>query len=254
MQQAQFELHAALESRHWWFVGRQRILRALVERLDLPERGASLFEFGCGTGGTLAAVGRGHRCTGVDPDPGAIASARTRFPHVDFAVWQPGDGYPVALGEADVVLMLDVLEHIERSRAALAEVVTAMREGAHLVLTVPADMRLWSPHDEHFGHFRRYDPEMLGWEWAGLPLEVRLMSHFNSLLYPPVAFIRRLNRRRGGTAGDAGTDLSMPPAAVNAGLTRLFASEGPFLARALDRGRSPFSAGVSLVAVLRKRS
>ena len=254
MQQAQFELHAALERRHWWFVGRQRILRKLLERLDVAPSGATIFEFGCGTGGTLAAVGAGHRCTGVDPDAGAVASAKERYPGIEFAAWQPGSAYPAGLGEADVVLMLDVLEHIERSREALREVVARMRPGAHLIITVPADMRLWSPHDEHFGHFRRYDVEMLRWEWAGLPVDVRLLSHFNSLLYPAVAAIRRLNRVRRSTAGAAGTDLTMPPATMNRALTELFAAEAIPLVRSLDTDRAPFGAGVSLVAVLRKRA
>lgn len=252
MQREQFELHAELESRHWWFVGRQRILRRLVEQLCVPSAGARMFEFGCGTGGTLAAVGGGYQCEGVDPDEGAIALATKRFPNLAFSVWAPGTPLPASLGAAEVVLMLDVLEHIERSREALAAVVAAMKPGAHLLITVPADMRIWSGHDEHFGHFRRYDAEMLAWEWSGLPVEVRLLSHFNALLHPVVFAIRRWNRLRGATSGDAGTDLAMPPAAANLALTRLFARERRALVAAMDSGRPAFRQGVSLVALLRK--
>lgn len=253
MQREQFELHAELESRHWWFVGRQRILRAIVEQVGEPALHAKMFEFGCGTGGTLAAVGAGYRCEGVDPDEGAIALAASRFKQHRFAVWVPGSPLPASLGEAEMVLMLDVLEHIERSREALAAVVAAMKPGAHLLITVPADMRIWSGHDEHFGHFRRYDAEMLSWEWSGLPVEVRLLSHFNALLHPVVYAIRRVNRLRGATSGDAGTDLSMPPATANAALTRLFARERKALVVAIDSGRPAFAKGVSLVALLRKK-
>lgn len=254
LQREQFELHAELESRHWWFVGRQRILRALVERLGVPAPGASMFEFGCGTGGTLAAIGAGYRCEGVDPDAGAIALASLRFPQHGFAVWTPGEALPAGIGEAEVVLMLDVLEHIERSREALQAVIAAMKPGAHLLITVPADMRIWSGHDEHFGHFRRYDEEMLRWEWSGAPVEVRLLSHFNAFLHPVVYAIRRLNRMRGTSSGDAGTDLAMPPAAANLALTRLFARERKALVAAVDAGAPAFQRGVSLVALLRKRA
>jgi SAM-dependent methyltransferase len=252
LQREQFELHAALESRHWWFVGRQRVLRAIVERLGVPAGGAEMFEFGCGTGGTLDAVGSGFRCAGVDPDEAGIAAAQRRFPQHHFAVWQPGEPLPAALGRAEVVLMLDVLEHIERSREALGAVIEAMKPGAHLLITVPADMSIWSAHDEHFGHFRRYDEEMLRWEWSGRPVEVRLLSHFNALLHPLISAVRRVNRRRGGSSGASGTDLSMPPDAANHLLTRLFGRERRALVAAIDTGRPAFSRGVSLVALLRK--
>ncbi|NQW64058.1 MAG: class I SAM-dependent methyltransferase [Deltaproteobacteria bacterium] len=253
MQREQFELHASLESRHWWFVGRQRVLRAIVERLGAPVAGAEMFEFGCGTGGTLAAIGGGYRCAGVDPDEAGIAAAQQRFPQHSFAVWQPGEPLPEALGRAEVVLMLDVLEHIERSREALSAVITAMKPGAHLLITVPADMSIWSGHDEHFGHYRRYDAEMLRWEWSDRPVEVRLLSHFNALLHPVVSAIRRLNRLRGRSSGAAGTDLSMPPEAANGLLTRLFAGERRALVAAIDTGEPAYARGVSLVALLRKQ-
>ena len=252
MQREQFELHAALESRHWWFVGRQRVLRAIVERLGVPVSGAEMFEFGCGTGGTLDAVGSGYVCEGVDPDEAGIAAAQARFPQHRFAIWQPGEPLPAALGRAEVVLMLDVLEHIERSREALGSVIEAMKPGAHLLITVPADMRIWSAHDEHFGHFRRYDEEMLRWEWSGLPVEVRLLSHFNALLHPIISAVRRVNRMRGGSSGASGTDLAMPPEPANRLLTRLFARERRALVAAIDAGTPAFVRGVSLVALLRK--
>ena len=252
MQREQFELHAELESRHWWFVGRQRVLRAIVERLGSPIAGAEMFEFGCGTGGTLAAVGSGYRCAGVDPDAAGIAAAQQRFPQHHFSVWLPGEPLPAALGRAEVVLMLDVLEHIERSREALAAVLEAMKPGAHLLITVPADMSIWSAHDEHFGHYRRYDEEMLRWEWSGRPVEVRLLSHFNALLHPVVSAVRRVNRLRGRSSGEAGTDLSMPPDAANWLLTRLFAGERRALVSAIDTGLPAYARGVSLVALLRK--
>jgi SAM-dependent methyltransferase len=252
MQQAQFELHADLEQRHWWFRGRQRILARLIDRILPAEQGGSLFELGCGTGGTLAAMDARYQRAGVDPSDEGIRSARARFPGLDLSVWRPGTPLPPALASADAVLLLDVLEHIEDARTALRDVVAAVRPGTRVVITVPADMRLWGEHDVHFGHFRRYEADTLAAEWSGLPVRVRLLSSFNTRLYPVVRAIRTLNRRRGVAAGAAGTDLSMPPAVANRLLEELFASEARALAAAVDNGRRPFSHGVSLVAILEK--
>ena len=36
MQTEQFQLHAEIEQRHWWFVGRRHIMRRLIESRPAP--------------------------------------------------------------------------------------------------------------------------------------------------------------------------------------------------------------------------
>src|SRR5690606_25250607 len=59
----------------------------------------------------------------------------------------------------DIVLSLDVLEHIERDEVALSQWVSILKPGGKLVLSVPAHQRKWSNGDVWAGHFRRYDKE-----------------------------------------------------------------------------------------------
>jgi SAM-dependent methyltransferase len=58
--------------------------------------------------------------------------------------------------DADVITLLDVLEHQEDDQAFLIELVERMRPGARLLLTVPALPSLWSNWDVVLGHRRRY--------------------------------------------------------------------------------------------------
>lgn len=61
----------------------------------------------------------------------------------------------------DTILYVDVIEHIEQSRAELARAFQLLRPGGHLVILVPAFNLLYSPFDKAIGHFRRYDKAML---------------------------------------------------------------------------------------------
>jgi SAM-dependent methyltransferase len=245
-----FAIHAELEPRHWWFRARRSIVRQLIEELVPPRTGALVADAGCGTGGTLGALSDAYRCVGVDPTPEAIALAHKHFPGIDFRTGFAPDDLSDVVGDVKVVTMLDVLEHVKDDAGLLASMVRSLRPGAFLVLTVPADMRLWSPSDVVYGHHRRYDRAGFERLWADLPVRARLVSHFNSRLYPLVRAARLASRLRGKTTGHAGTDLALPPAPANYALERIFASEATALRETLA-GRHPgFTYGVSLIAVL----
>jgi len=59
-------------------------------------------------------------------------------------------------GQYDTVVMVNVLEHIENDKSALALIFDALKGGGHLLLYVPAMPFLYSKFDELVGHHRRY--------------------------------------------------------------------------------------------------
>jgi SAM-dependent methyltransferase len=246
-----FAAWAATEESHWWFAARRMILRRVADALTAAGPGRSVMDIGCGVGSTLTAFHPEYACIGYDPSPDAIEFARARHPafdlHVGTAVEASG-----ALGKVDVVLLNDVIEHVPDDRALLGSVVSCMRPGASLIVTVPADMKLWSPHDERMGHFRRYDAAMLDGALAELPLKRLFVSHFMSRLYPVVRAMRALSRLRGQAAGASGTDLSSPPRLVNTLLARIFAGEAGRLLGVVHGRARPYGRGVSLIGAFRR--
>jgi SAM-dependent methyltransferase len=157
------------------------------------------------------------------------------------------------LGEADVVLLTDVLEHVEADAALLGDIVRGMKPGGHVVLTVPADPGLWSPHDVAHHHFRRYEAHQLRALWTDLPVHPVLFAPMNRRLYPLVWSVRSVTRRLGRASGRSDTDLAVPNAVANAILYRIFAGESKRLVRAMGgQARPPRGRGVSLVAVLKR--
>jgi hypothetical protein len=136
----------------------------------------------------------------------------------------------------------------------LANLVAAMRPHSHLLLTVPADMTLWSQHDVTNDHFRRYDLASFQETWSGLPVKARLVAYFNSRLYPVIKAIRFIHRLRGGAYGQDGTDFKTPSPPINRMLARVFAGEGDRLLRLVDGWRDRgYRRGVSLVGLLQRQ-
>ena len=230
-------------------------MRDLVRRVLTTPGESTVVDVGCGTGGNIAALSGEFACVGVDSSAEAIDLARKRYPAVRFfcdPVSALGDG---ALGRAGIFLVMDVLEHVPDDFRLFSEILSAARPGAHLLITVPADMQLWSGHDESFGHYRRYDRDRLALVWEGLPATPLMLSYFNARLYPAIRLTRMLTRLRGRPFGRAGTDFRIPARPLNALLEDLFAGEARALLRALD-GKRPggYARGASLIALLRREA
>ena len=195
MQTAQFQLHAEIEQKHWWFVARRQIIRQIVCEVLPPSRATVILDVGCGTGGNIADLAADYSCVGIDTSAEAIQLAKKRFPDVRFICGTAPADVAEILPQIRLVLLMDVLEHVADDKALLANLVLAAEPGTYFLITVPADPKLWSGHDVTFGHFRRYEAEILEELWANLPVGTMLVSHFNSRLYPLVKMARFMSRR-----------------------------------------------------------
>jgi SAM-dependent methyltransferase len=253
MKSAQFQLHAKLEDHHWWFVARREILRRMIRQVVPPGAGNVVLDVGCGTGANLASLAAEYRCVGIDTSGEAIRLAQHRFPKVEFR-----EGYAPAavrdvLPQASLVLLTDVLEHVPDDFELFSSIFAATRPGTYFLLTVPADLALWSQHDVSFGHYRRYDLERFRRIWDGLPVKAKLTSYYNTRLYPLVKLVRWWNRRQQKASGRARSDFGLPPAPVNRILETVLATESHRLMGLLDAQRAkPYRMGVSLIALLER--
>jgi SAM-dependent methyltransferase len=182
---------ADVDRRHFWFAGRTELVRRLVP--ETLVRGRDVLDVGCGTGSMLAELTRrGAHATGVDALPQAVAMAAYRCPTA--RVLEAGaDALPFKARSFDGVTMLDVLEHVDETRA-LTEIRRVLRPGGWLLVTVPAGAWLWSYRDDDAGHLRRYSRTRLEGALAGAGLVVERFTRYQCLLFPLVVASRLAGR------------------------------------------------------------
>jgi SAM-dependent methyltransferase len=237
-----------LEDRHWWFRGRRHAILQLGRRL-VP-RGGQVVQVGCGTGGIIGAFPASIARYGLDPSPAAIAIARQRHPAVVFDVGSPPEVGSPAISRADLVIACGVLEHQYDDAAFLRDLLSQMRSGAHLLLTVPAASR--PPSAERDGSdSRRYTRRSLSRAWRGLPVSARLVAPLNRRLFPVVTMLTAVGAWAGPEAGNGTARVALPWRPVNAALARLLMGEVTTLVAALKTSpRQVPGRGTSLLAVL----
>jgi SAM-dependent methyltransferase len=142
----------------------------------------------------------------------------------------------------DLIALLDVLEHVPDDVAALRAIHMRLKPGGALLLTVPANSWMWSAHDAAHHHFRRYSKRRLKQLFLMSGLEVQLLSHFNTLLFPQIALALVVGKL---TGRDSAVDR-LPAGPVNWLLEKVFGLERVLV------GRLAMPFGVSLVAVVRR--
>jgi SAM-dependent methyltransferase len=147
---------------------------------------------------------------------------------------------PLETGRADLVLALDVLEHLDDDFGALAEFHRAVRPGGRLIVTVPALPWLWGPHDEVNQHKRRYRRPELRERLVETGWIVDRLTFFNAFLLP-LGAIERLVSRHFRTRASIG--LRVPPPVLNISLLRVLSAEAGMLRR------SDLPIGMSLLGV-----
>jgi SAM-dependent methyltransferase len=231
-----FERFFEVEDRHWWFVGRRRIV---LDQLARFGRRGRILDLGCGTGGVLTHLGALGDACGIDPSPEAAQYCHRR-------------GLQMALGSGlelpyrdqsfDAVLALDVIEHVQDDIGLLREARRVLRPGGIAVLTVPALPWLWSSHDVVNHHFRRYMRGTLEKSVCGAGLEPMWTSYYNALLLPLAATRKVLHRMNG--AGEH--HLEVLPGPANTMLRSVLSAERP----AIRRWQLPL--GASLVCTARR--
>lgn len=92
--------------------------------------------------------------------------------------------------KADLLLLMDVLEHVDDDKLFLETCLNAVSHNTYVVVTVPAFQFLWSTHDIFLDHKRRYTLNGLEHLLKEMNVERIRGCYYFSNIFPLVAIIR----------------------------------------------------------------
>lgn len=149
--------------RHFWEVARLKFIKNLIKR-SMPTP-ATVIDIGCGDCFVLYSL--------------AELFPMTKFIGIDTALTEDlieqltvrsDIGKNISLyrkmehkteDKTDLILMLDVLEHIEDEISFLDNLHSLLHKNSKLIITVPAFQTLFTDHDRFLRHYRRYNRKKL---------------------------------------------------------------------------------------------
>lgn len=108
----------------------------------------------------------------------------------------PGDQISKLTERFDNLISIDVLEHIERDDAAVAQMYHLLNPGGRLVLLVPTLKVLYGIRDQDMGHYRRYGERELLAKLRKAGFKIRKTRYWNILGVLPYFIAERVLKRR----------------------------------------------------------
>ena len=178
------------EINHWWYRVRRELVRNILDRYR--QKGGVILDVGCGTGALMNDLYPYGLVYGLDFSDQALDFCRQRG-EKNLTLGSI-ESIPFADNFFDVVVSLDVLEHVQNDELAISEIRRVLKPGGISIIFVPAFKFLWSKTDEISCHKRRYTLPVLKAKLSGQALSILRSSYFNTFLFPPILLVRLLVR------------------------------------------------------------
>lgn len=198
---------------HWYYVSKAR----MVAR-NLPHAPREILDVGAGLGWfSRWFVNHGYGAHAICVDPGYEID---RYEDL-------GNGRKISYvrsveeSGADLVLLMDVLEHVDDDVALLQEYWDKAAPGTVFVITVPAFKFLWSAHDDYLDHRRRYTRALLAKTIIAVGAKPRLLHYYFGAVFPIALAVRLVRRNKNADS----SDMRPVPGILNALLTLICGAE-----------------------------
>ncbi len=142
-----------LYTRHWWWRSREEAILEVLHRHLRARTDLKILDIGCGDGLFFDRLAEFGDVEGVEPDAGLVDPKGPHRARIRIASFD--DNFR-STKSYSLILMLDVLEHLDNPGDALRHAYSLLAPSGALLLTVPAFQLLWTNHDVINHHRRRY--------------------------------------------------------------------------------------------------
>ena len=151
-----------------------------------PHLGRRVLEVGCGLGNFTRLLADRELVVGIDVEPNCMQNLLSHLRRQQNLVARNLDVCDPDFRSLrsyclDSIICLNVLEHIEDDRLALANLHAVLPSSGNAILIVPAFEALYGPIDTNLGHYRRYSKHGLRRLLESLGFRLEVMRFMNLL-------------------------------------------------------------------------
>ncbi|MBM3646393.1 MAG: class I SAM-dependent methyltransferase [Alphaproteobacteria bacterium] len=201
--------------RHWYYRAKAAALRRLVDALQ-PRH---ILDVGAGSGFFSR-----HLLETTNAQSALCVDIGYPADRDDSAAGKPvrhrRDTGPT---DCDLVLMMDVLEHVDDDQGLVRHYAARVPSGAYFLATVPAFHFLWSGHDVFLEHKRRYRLAEIETTMRGAGLQIVRGAYYFGFVFPLASVVRLAQR----TAAEPRSSLKRHGPFINTILGAVCAAELP---------------------------
>src|SRR3989344_3261682 len=211
MEQNEYIKMEHFEKFYWWHKGKLFMVNELLNKYLLKKKGKlKILEIGCGTGKTLSTLSTWGEVYGIDISKEAVNFCKSKgFKNVELADINEMDIKKYE-GKFDLIVTLDVLEHIQDDVETLKRIYKMLKKGGLVLINVPAYKFLWSEHDEALHHKRRYHSLELTQKVKDSGFTIIKKSHFVFTTFFPIALFKFLSNFFKKTADPTDSYIMLP--------------------------------------------
>jgi len=241
MRREEYQNMAALDRRHWFFVGMKRIQMSILESYYKDARNLKILDAGSGTCWLTQALAKYGEVTALDISEEALRVCRERG--IQNLVQSDVAAMPFEDVSFDLIVCSEVLYHqyIVDDTAVMKEFLRVLKPGGRVLVKVPAHEYLRSAHDTINLTRHRYEPQELRQLFTRNGFAIEKVTYANFFLYPFVYLVRRFSR-----VSDAQSDIQETGSLLNWFLLNVLSLEAWLIGKcsiALPEGSSLIGVG-----------
>jgi hypothetical protein len=164
---------------HWWFKARILIFDSIIKQLITSNK-IKILDYGSGIGPNIKMLKKYGEVDAVEPHCETAKYIKKKF-NIN-VIKKIKKKY-------DLIILTDVIEHIKNDKKKIRELINLVKKNGYLFITAPAFQILYSEKDKYLHHYRRYNLCGLKKLLPNDENEIIKLSYYNSLLFPPIAFV-----------------------------------------------------------------
>ena len=184
------EWYEIATANHFWLEWRLLAMLKQINQIKIPiNKKLKVLEVGCGEGILRKSI---ESNTNWDVDAADInlkVLSKVQSGRGKTILYNIFDESDSLIDSYDVVLLIDVLEHIHDTKPFIISLIKHLKPGGYLLINVPALNTLFSVYDKKMGHFRRYNKKSLTSEFKEVDIKI-LDKRYWGLFMLPLLIIR----------------------------------------------------------------